>query len=44
MIDTNYGGAGSAAEWVSLAQFINYDGYCACSRPRAEIAWGSCCG
>ena len=27
MIDKGYGGAANAAEWVSLAQFINYDGY-----------------
>jgi hypothetical protein len=27
MIDKGYGGATNAAEWVSLAQFINYDGY-----------------
>ena len=27
MIDHSYGGATSAEEWISLAQFINYDGY-----------------
>ena len=27
MIDKGYGGAKSAAEWVRLAQYINYDGY-----------------
>jgi hypothetical protein len=27
MIDKSYGGARDAAEWVSLAQFVNYDGY-----------------
>ena len=27
MIDRNYGGAIDAAEWVALAQFVNYDGY-----------------
>ena len=27
MIDNGYGGAASAAEWVTLAQFINYNGY-----------------
>jgi len=27
MIDRNYGGADNAAEWIALAQFINYDGY-----------------
>ena len=27
MIDRNYGGAKNAAEWIALAQFINYDGY-----------------
>jgi hypothetical protein len=27
MIDKGYGGAASAEEWVTLAQFINYDGY-----------------
>jgi hypothetical protein len=26
-IDKSYGGAGSAAEWVSLAQFVNYEGH-----------------
>jgi hypothetical protein len=26
-IDKGYGGANSAAEWVTLAQFVNYDGY-----------------
>jgi hypothetical protein len=26
-IDVGYGGAKDAAEWVELAQFINYDGY-----------------
>jgi hypothetical protein len=27
MIDKSYGGADNAADWVTLAQFINYDGY-----------------
>jgi hypothetical protein len=27
MIDKVYGGADNAADWVTLAQFINYDGY-----------------
>lgn len=27
MIDHGYGGATSAEEWISLAQFMNYDGY-----------------
>jgi len=27
MIEKNYGGANSAADWVELSQFINYDGY-----------------
>jgi hypothetical protein len=27
MIDESYGGADNAADWVTLAQFINYDGY-----------------
>jgi hypothetical protein len=27
MIVKNYGGADNAADWVKLAQFINYDGY-----------------
>jgi beta-galactosidase/beta-glucuronidase len=27
MIDKGYGGAANAEEWVTLAQFINYDGY-----------------
>lgn len=26
-IEKSYGGANSAAEWVSLAQFVNYEGY-----------------
>jgi hypothetical protein len=26
-IDTSYGGANSAAEWLWLAQFVNYEGY-----------------
>ncbi len=26
-IDKSYGGANSAAEWVKLAQFVNYEGY-----------------
>jgi Glycosyl hydrolase 2 galactose-binding domain-like/Exo-beta-D-glucosaminidase Ig-fold domain/Glycosyl hydrolases family 2/NedA-like, galactose-binding domain len=26
-IEYSYGGAGSAEEWVQLAQFVNYDGY-----------------
>jgi hypothetical protein len=27
MIDKGYGGADNAADWVMLAQFVNYDGY-----------------
>jgi beta-galactosidase/beta-glucuronidase len=27
MIDTGYGGANNAADWIELAQFVNYDGY-----------------
>lgn len=27
MMDKSYGGADNAADWVTLAQFINYDGY-----------------
>ena len=27
MIDKSYGGADNAADWVALAQFVNYDGY-----------------
>jgi hypothetical protein len=27
MIDKGYGGADNAADWVTLAQFVNYDGY-----------------
>ena len=27
MIDTEYGGADNAADWIELAQFVNYDGY-----------------
>jgi hypothetical protein len=26
-IETAYGGAGNAADWVTLAQFVNYEGY-----------------
>jgi len=39
MIDRNYGGAIDAAEWVALAQFVNYDGYRPCSKRRARTAW-----
>ena len=27
MIEKSYGGADNAADWVTLAQFVNYDGY-----------------
>ena len=27
LIDESYGGANSAEEWISLAQFVNYEGY-----------------
>jgi hypothetical protein len=27
IIDKSYGGADTAADWVTLAQFVNYDGY-----------------
>jgi len=27
MIESNYGGASNVEEWVSLAQFVNYEGY-----------------
>jgi hypothetical protein len=27
MIEQNYGGATNAADWIELAQFVNYDGY-----------------
>jgi hypothetical protein len=27
MIDKSYGGAGNVEEWVTLAQFVNYDGH-----------------
>jgi hypothetical protein len=27
MIDTEYGGADNAADWIELAQFVDYDGY-----------------
>ncbi|HUZ45829.1 MAG TPA: discoidin domain-containing protein [Terriglobia bacterium] len=27
MLESSYGGADSAKEWIALAQFINYDGY-----------------
>jgi hypothetical protein len=27
MVDTAYGGADNAADWVALAQLVNYDGY-----------------
>jgi hypothetical protein len=27
MMDESYGGADNAADWVTIAQFINYDGY-----------------
>jgi hypothetical protein len=27
LIEENYGGASNAEEWITLAQFVNYDGY-----------------
>jgi hypothetical protein len=40
MIDRNYGGADNAADWVALAQFINYAGYRAMFEAQARNRMG----
>ncbi len=40
MIEFGYGGATSAEEWVSLAQFINYDGYRAMFEGQSKYRMG----
>jgi len=40
MIENSYGGAGNAEEWVSLAQFINFDGYRAMFEAQSKYRMG----
>jgi hypothetical protein len=40
MIDASYGGADNAADWVTLAQFINYDGYRAIFEAQSQNRMG----
>jgi hypothetical protein len=40
MIDKSYGGADNAADWVTLAQFINYEGYRAIFEAQAKNRMG----
>lgn len=40
MIANNYGGADSAEEWVTLAQFINYEGYRAMFEAQSKYRMG----
>jgi len=40
MIDYDYGGAGNVDEWVSLAQFINYEGYRAMFEAQSKYRMG----
>ncbi len=40
----NYGGADNVAEWVALAQFVNYDGYRAMFEAQSKNRMGCCCG
>jgi hypothetical protein len=40
MIEYNYGGAGDVEEWVSLAQFINYEGYRAMFEAQSKYRMG----
>lgn len=40
MVDTSYGGADNAADWVRLAQFINYDGYRAMFEAQSQHRMG----
>jgi hypothetical protein len=39
-IDQTYGGANSAAEWVSLAQFVNYEGHRAMFEAQSKFRMG----
>jgi Glycosyl hydrolase 2 galactose-binding domain-like/Exo-beta-D-glucosaminidase Ig-fold domain/Glycosyl hydrolases family 2/NedA-like, galactose-binding domain len=40
IIEENYGGASSVEEWVSLAQFVNYDGYRAMFEAQSKYRMG----
>jgi hypothetical protein len=40
MIDKSYGGADNAADWVGLAQFVNYDGYRAIFEAQSKYRMG----
>ena len=40
MIEYDYGGAGNVDEWVSLAQFINYEGYRAMFEAQSKYRMG----
>ncbi|HZD49290.1 MAG TPA: hypothetical protein VE178_11145, partial [Silvibacterium sp.] len=40
IIDDGYGGADSAEEWVSLAQFVNYEGYRAMFEAQSKYRMG----
>ena len=40
MIEFNYGGAGNVEEWVSLAQFLNYEGYRAMFEGQSKYRMG----
>jgi len=39
-IEKSYGGAANAAEWVSLAQFVNYEGYRAMFEAQSKFRMG----
>ncbi len=40
IIDESYGGADSADEWISLAQFVNYEGYRAMFEAQSKYRMG----
>ncbi len=40
IIDQSYGGADSAEEWISLAQFVNYEGYRAMFEAQSKYRMG----
>ena len=40
IIDESYGGADSAEEWISLAQFVNYEGYRAMFEAQSKYRMG----
>ena len=40
IIDESYGGADSAEEWISLAQFVNYEGYRAMFESQSKYRMG----